>query len=418
MFHRTAVSLVTGLVIAALTAGAALAISSPLQPKTGPGASLDATGEVVKKALGSPGNVTYAFHMGSAPEKPRSVVVFLHGWGAANPIIYGAWLEHLARRGHLVLFPAFQEIGGTKPSEATDRAAAQIKAALSQLASDPQARPESTQVYLIGHSAGAGVAVNLAARAKELGLEAPRLLFLTMIGGIAKDAASKGIQLADLSAIPESTNVVTLSGDQNNLAADRISRRILKEVSSVPVARKLFMRSASDDHGFPPLTATLASPAGPKDGYGSENIRLPGEAEPAPQTDAKGRRVRRTVAAAAPRVPWTAEAQLSGEQRVLVQQLQRNTVDTLDWLAYWRVFDMLVATTESGADLVGLRQDPAFLDMGRWSDGWPVRRLGAETPKAETSSVAAPATPVSTGVPMIQSKQPVTRRRFDNRRRR
>lgn len=418
MFPRKAITFAAGFALAALgLTGPVSALTSPTQPKTGPGASLDATGEVAKRALGKPGDVSYVYHMASAPEKARSVVVVLHAWGASNPIVYGAWIEHLARRGHLVLFPGFQDVGSTKPSEATEKAAALIKSALAELASDPQAKPDAAQVYYLGHSAGSGVAVNLAARAKELGLEPPKLVFATMPGGIAKDETSKGIQLADLAQIDASTNLVTMTGDQNAIAADRVSRRILKEASAIQPARKLFMRSGSDDHGFPQLTATLAAPAGPKDGYGSDTIKLASEPAPPPQTDAKGRRVRVTTQPAArPRGPWSAEAQLSGEQRVLLQQLQRNVVDTLDWMAYWRIFDMLVTASASGQDLTALKADPTFLDMGRWSDGWPVRRLAAETPKAETATPSGRAAPAGGAVPStIQSKQPVTRRRFDAR---
>jgi hypothetical protein len=51
-----------------------------------------------------------------------------------------------------------------------------------------------------------------------------------------------------------------MSGDRDHLPTDRAARRILKEAGTVPATRKLFMRAGSDDHGFPSLTATLASP--------------------------------------------------------------------------------------------------------------------------------------------------------------
>ena len=37
------------------------------------------------------------------------VVVFHHGWLAVNPGIYGAWIDHLTRRGAIVVYPRYQE---------------------------------------------------------------------------------------------------------------------------------------------------------------------------------------------------------------------------------------------------------------------------------------------------------------------
>lgn len=398
MVSRAVAALLVGLGLAA--AGPAGAAAPPAQPKTGPGSPLDATTEVVKRAVGRASAVTYAYHLAAAPAEPRPVVVVLPAWGAVNPVIYGGWIEHLVRRGHLVLFPAYQQVGRTRPGEAPDAAASLIKSALAALAADPQARPDPSKLVYLGHSAGAGVGMNLAAGSAVRGMTSPRLVFAIMPGGIAKDEKSRGIVLGDLSRLGPDTTLVTMVGDREFQAADRVSRRILKEASGVPVSRKLFMRSASDDHGFPALSATLASPASPKEGYDSGAIKV----EPDPPIDPKGPRPQRPK--------WAADMVLSGEQTVLVNQLQRNTTDTLDYIAYWKTFDMVMAAALSGGDMVALRADPGFLDMGRWTDGWPVRRLSAETPKSAEASTAgtSPAAAVSSA-PTIQSKQPVTRRR-------
>ena len=59
--------------------------------------------------------------------------------------------------------------------------------------------------------------------------------------------------------------------------------------------------------------------------------------------------------------------------------------DSLDFLAYWRTFDMAAAAAFAGKDAQSLKNDPAFSDMRRWGDGWPVKRLGVETPKLPAS---------------------------------
>jgi len=121
---------------------AAQAASPPAQPSEGPGGVGDRKVTIVKRALGRPSAPTYAFYAaGSAPEAGRPVAVFLHGWGAVNPQSYGAWIDHLARQGWLVLFPRFQEVNRTKPSDAPAVAEALVKAAL-------RYDPSSRRLYL------------------------------------------------------------------------------------------------------------------------------------------------------------------------------------------------------------------------------------------------------------------------------
>jgi hypothetical protein len=80
---------------------------------------------------------------------------------------------------------------------------------------------------------------------------------------------------------------------------------------------------------------------------------------------------------------------LSGEQSVLVAQLGSNVTDTLDHWGYWKTFDLAAAAAFGGRDAQALRNDPNFTDMGRWSDGWPVKRLSATD--ALRPEAAAPA---------------------------
>ncbi|MBM6595946.1 dienelactone hydrolase family protein [Microvirga pudoricolor] len=366
--------LLPALAVAACMAGAcvagpqgAQAATPPKQPASGPGGSDYVAADVTKRVIGTASAATYAFYPAAPAKDPRPVVVFLHSWGAANPGLYGGWIDHLARRGNLVLFPRFQEPNRTRPMEATANAAALIKSALEALASDPDAKPDLKRVAFIGHLAGVPIAFNLAAEAEQDGIPAPKLVFGLMPGGIASDEKSRGILLKDLSAIPASTLLITMTGDREHLPADRAARRLMTEAAGVPGTRKLFMRAGSDDHGFPTLTATLTSPGAKKDAYDASVLKLP----PDPPKDPKQRSTWK----------WTPDMSLTGEQTVLTQQLANNPTDTLDYLAYWKTFDMAAAAAFSGQDATALRREPRFIDMENWSDGWPVRRLSADLPK-------------------------------------
>ena len=366
------------LVLGSLLAGSgAVAATPPPQPKEGPGGSDYMAASVAKRAVGRASSGSYVFHAEGPAAEPRPVVVFLHAWGATNPQAYGGWIEHLARKGNLVIVPRFQEVGRTRPMEATERATTLVKEAFAALAGDPQARPDRDKVAFVGHLAGAALAANLAALAGPQGIPAPKLVFAVMPGGIAKDAKSRGIALSDLSAIDPSTLIVTMIGDRDFRAADLAAKRILREATNVPESRKGFMRALSDGHGFPTLSATLIAPGAASNAYDGAAIKLP----PDPPRE-KGQ--------PQPRAPkWSPDMVLTGEQSVLVAQLAAAGTDTLDYHAFWKTLDLAMAAAFSGRDAQALRADPRLVDMGRWSDNTPVKRLAAETPRAEGGSAAA-----------------------------
>jgi acetyl esterase/lipase len=378
-----------------LVGAAALAATPPVQPKDGPGGVADAAAPIVKRAVGTASAATFVFYKGGPATGPRPVAIFLPAWGVMNPQSYGGWIDHLARKGFLVLFPRYQEVNRTRPADAPGNAVSLVKEALAQLAQDAEAKPDLDRVAVIGHLAGAGVAVDLAAAAKNEGLPVPKLVFAVTPGGIASDEKSRGVPLRDLSEIDPATLVIAMSGDRDFRAADAVSRRILREADKVPPERKLFMRLLSDDHGFPALSATLFAAGSALPAYDAAQIKVP----PDPPRDPKD-----------PRNPnrqkWSPDMALTGEQTVLVQQLAGATTDSVDYLGYWKTFDMAADAAFSGKDAQALRNDQRFTDMERWSDGWPVKRLVAEAPKPETKGVAP-----AKKIPMAPTKLPVPSKR-------
>lgn len=354
---------------ASLAASSVHAATPPKQPEQGPGGRDYTSSEVVKRAVGTASSGTFVFHGSDTPAKPRPVVVFLHSWGAVNPGLYGGWIEHLARKGHLVLFPRFQDVNRSRPADASNLAEDLIQNALATLADDPNARPDKERVAFIGHSAGVPLALNLAAGVSSGKVPAPKLILGLMPGGIASNEKERGILLRDLSTVDPATLIITISGDRDYLPSDRASRLIFQQASAVPSTRKLFMRASSDDHGFPALTATLASPGSPKAEYDASAIKLP----PDPPRDPKQRNTWR----------WSADMALSGPQTILTQQLGNNATDTLDFLAFWKTFDIASEAAFAGKDAAALVRDPKFVDMSTWSDGWPIKRLSAQMPKGD-----------------------------------
>jgi hypothetical protein len=113
----------------------------------------------------------------------------------------------------------------------------------------------------------------------------------------------------------------------------------------------------------------LAFPGSPKPEYDAAAIKLP----PDPPRDPKQKSTWK----------WSADMSLSGPQTILTQQLGSNGTDTLDYLALWKTFEIAADAAFSGKDAAALARNPKLIDMGNWSDGWPVRRLSAQMPKVE-----------------------------------
>jgi hypothetical protein len=388
--HKLASRLIRGLfavVIATLAYGVSgnpvMAADQPKQAKTGPGGTDYVAGDIVKRAIGSfetPSLVFYAGGASAGASAPRPVVIFLHPWGAANPQLYGAWIEHLVRKGNLVIWPRFQEPNRVRIHDGMGNLTAALKDAFAILGNDRDVRPDLNRVVAVGHLSGAVMAMNITAIAAANGLPVPKLTMAVMPGGVAKDAKARGILLADLSQIPAESMIVTIIGDRDQIPSDRVARLFLREAKNVLPSRKLFMRIASDDHGFPAMSASLASAGAPKEDYDIANIKLPPEQPRDPKLPRKAS------------WRWTSDMALTGEQSVLVAQIGNNLVDALDYNGFWRVLDMTMEAVFSGQDAVALRTNPRLIDMGQWSNGWPMKRMGAEVPRdAQPAAPNAPA---------------------------
>lgn len=384
------ISFLTSTFLFFASVGLANAAVPPQQPEQGAGGKDYQEGAVVKRAIGTAEQPVFIFYAASTSAKPRPVIVFFHSWGGNDPQFFGGWIEHLVRKGNLVVFPRFQEIDRTRPLEATTIASRMTGSAFKALAEDRDVRPDVNKVVFVGYLAGSIVALDLAAEAKSYALPIPKLVLSLMPGGVAKDGDMRGIPMPDLSHIDASTMLIMMNGDQDHVPGDRIAKRILQETTSVSSTRKLFMRVSSDRHGYPLLSATLVSPGSINPDYAAQKIPLPPSGmveEPPISGQGKGKRVQQ---AKKPKSKWSPDMALTGTQTTLTMQLSTNGVDNLDYRAFWKTLDMASEAAFVGKDTTDLKANPAFVDMGIWSDGWPVRRLGSEIPKGDTEAVAGP----------------------------
>jgi dienelactone hydrolase len=331
----------------------------PAQPASGPGGTDYTYARVGQHSTGESSDDVTIFW----PEQPAAtgslpLVVFTHGWGAMKPEHYEAWINHLVRRGSIVVYPRYQETLRIKPDTFTTHAVAGVRRALDWLGGQkglPQPDPERWAT--VGHSAGGVLAANLSVELPKAGLPAPKAV-MSVEPGVTRGPEGPLLPLSDLSQTAAGTLLLVVTGEDDELVGDRDARRIYEETTAVPAAQKDLLELQSDDHGSPSLEATHRAPAAPLPGY-----------EPPQRKEPKGFLRKRIAKKAKERM---AERGLDLD----ASSKEPAVTDALDYYGTWKLFDALCTAAFAGKQRdVALGGGPAQLDMGRWSDGTPVKPM-------------------------------------------
>ncbi|MBE3576517.1 MAG: alpha/beta hydrolase fold domain-containing protein [Limnochordales bacterium] len=314
----------------------------PLQPAAGPGGK-EYRHESVRVGFFGRGAEGYWLFEPDNPRPERApVVILLHGWGAWDPEPYRRWIDHLVRRGNVIIYPRYQEAFNSDPAGMTAAAQAAVEDAWRRL-HDPDGRhvsPDGEKVVIIGHSLGAVLAANLAARASSdagSGLfRLPSVAALLLIEPGDSEGRYAGrdypsiMELSHYHEISPETLLLLVVGDRPEALVVSTAREMWLAFAHIPDANKDFVIVQSDDHGRPALVADHFSPC------------------------AAGR----------------------GFSPMLEAALGDFETDALDYFGYWKLADALIGAVYYGKDreyALGNTEQQRF--MGRWSDGTPVRPL-------------------------------------------
>lgn len=331
-----------------LTLVFAQGVTPPEQPLTGPGGKQYVHASVKKNRYGKGGQEYWIFEPDSPRPRTAPVIIFLHGWGGMNPLYYGAWLDHLVKRGNIVVYPRYQSNLLTSVKDFTPNILAAVKDAVRRLQTEPgHVTPDFTKFATVGHSVGGLLAANIAALARESNLPRVRAV-MSVEPGITESPIN--VPLADLKKIPGDTLLLAIAGDRDDLVRDRDAKRIYYESRRVSAQNKDFITLVSDSHGQPTLIASHRAPTAMNKDYDSgEGVSgtPPGTLDP------------------------MGDARIS--RRVRPETMM---VNALDYYGTWKLFDGLIDAAFTGKNRVyALGNTPQQRFMGVWSDGVPVKEL-------------------------------------------
>jgi len=306
---------------------AAVAQMPPPQPAHGPGGSDYAHAGIIASTREGAQGWRLFTPTGPAPAS-APVVVFCHGWGALDSKNYQAWIDHLVRRGNIVIWPNYQDSLLTPAAKFLPNAVAGVRGALASL---PETRgllhADLRRVAVVGHSAGGVLAAELAAVAKAEGLPELRAVMAVEPGDGSQGGKRRAsVPLVDLAPMPATTRLLVMVGADDHRAFEELGLHIYDGARAVPAAQKNVLEMRSDRHGQPPLIANHSVPAGTFDGH--------------PQ------------------------------RRALLADFEHaGVVDALDF-ALWKHFDALADCAFFGRDCnIALGGGAAQTAVGNWSDG-------------------------------------------------
>ncbi len=313
------------LLCAALAIGPALAESPspPTQSETGPGGKDYPYSRTLATGYGEGDKRYWIIEPDQAGEQPLPVVLFAHGMGLTNHGAYRSWINHLVRRGNIVIYPAYHTGGLVDPTTFTGNTAQAVREALERCDGRQHKLADTGRFTMVGHSLGGTIIANLAARPDHFKLPAPHALMLLQPGDTRSD---KGLGALfpkiteDHGTIPQGTLMLIVDVENDYFVSSKAGQRIYDNAEQVEADDKRRLLLRTDEHGEPAIIADHMLP-----------------------------------------MAWT------------TNQASQGRVNAYD-LAIWRWFDALQATAQGDDTQRELVFGEAALDVGRWSDGTPVRR--------------------------------------------
>jgi hypothetical protein len=285
----------------------------PQQPPTGPGGSNYSHDGVRQTHCGWGNHEFWIFEPTNPIPTSAPLIVFNHGWSAFFPSSYKAWIEHLVKRGNIVVYPRYQLGFIIGVRYATLNAIQAVKKAITILQNGDHVQPDLDKFAIVGHSLGGGITAEMAVLAEEKELPHPKAI-MPVQPFIRNDTMMKNFH-----DIPATTLLLVIVGENDTIVGNFSGKIIFSTSDQIPINKKDFIIQRTDRYGSPALVADHFAP-----------ICIPNSS-------------------------W---------------------VNAMDYYSTWKLFDALTDYAFYSTNhefCLGNTSEQRF--MGYWSDGTPVKEL-------------------------------------------
>jgi len=326
--------IINTLLLLLLSSNVSAQSGKPDQPEHGPGGwgeyqheSIEIIAEYGDKEDG------YWMYLPTSPTPDSAdVVIFIHGFGAHNPVTYGAWIRHLVSRGNIVIFPRYQKklLIPLPTKKFAPNSAKGIKDALAYLEKEQKIVPRLENVVYTGHSYGGKIAAYFAVKYAEYGLPKPKALYGIQPGTIE----FKGAQLKNYGDMDEDIKVLNIVGEKDKIVGDNLA--LLIHNTAGAKHKNLILSPADKNRKKPKLDVTHAAPC-------------------------------------------AMDLEFSAFKRknyIMKAIYRRSETDVIDYYCYWKLLDALMDCSfydKNCEYAFGNTEQQTF--MGLWSDGNPIEPM-------------------------------------------
>ncbi len=217
----------------------------------------------------------YVFIPNTPSPKGAPLVLFHHGWLGMNPKNFGVLIDHLARRGAVVIYPVYQDGNDTPPQAVTQWAGNADAAALRELDRRYPGLVNPEKTLYFGFSMGAAISLNLALAPEHFNLPPPKAMLLAAPGDahhVARGPKAASI-IGKVEKLPKNLPVVMVSGAADTSIGVPTARQIAKKWCHLPPQKRALIFLPSDSDDGKRIQAGHGSPGAPDSRYNFADSR-------------------------------------------------------------------------------------------------------------------------------------------------
>lgn len=201
----------------------------------------------------------YIFEPASPTPLQAPVILFIHGFIAITPSGYQGWIDHMVRKGYVVVWVQYQTSALTPTKSYTTNARTAWADALYRLQNfwwESHVRPimganGQPETMIVAHSVGGWIGANIAATISTSIPAVPTPMALVAIEPGTKNL----VPGEDFSKINPSTALVEVVGDADTVACKNDAIKIFNQTPQIPATLKNLLWVQTDTRGTPAQVA-------------------------------------------------------------------------------------------------------------------------------------------------------------------